>query len=245
MTTGDAPPHSPQCDTEGPTNGETQDNGDARDAHEPSREIEDSQQRKPEQSKLVQREIKGHDGTQDVDDDRLLYYIKWLDYPDSDNTWEPEENLLPHCRDALQQYFDANGGEDKVKLGLRKAKSKASLKEETPKRSVPRRSATKHSTPPETEPPTKRRKTDEQTKTWTPKAHDWTPDVEKIELIERDEAGQLQVYIRFTQNRTAKVSIDKVKKHCPVPMLEFFQAHLKFKPDSPEDGDEDDEADGD
>ncbi|RMD40733.1 hypothetical protein DV735_g4414, partial [Chaetothyriales sp. CBS 134920] len=222
----------PEIDTfilpgDSPTNGEAHANGDAGDAHKPSGEKE-------------QRKGKGHDH-------RILYYIKWLGYSEAENTWEPEENLLPHCHDALQQYFAQNGGEDKVKSGLKKARSRVSVKQETPKRSVRGRSATKHSTPSETEPPTKRRKTEEPPTTWTPRAHDWTPDVEKIELIERDESGQLQVYIRFTQNRTAKVSIDKVRQHCPVPMLDFFQAHLKFKAadDPDEDGDSEEGAGGD
>ncbi|RMZ80927.1 hypothetical protein DV737_g2723, partial [Chaetothyriales sp. CBS 132003] len=181
----------------------------------------------------------------------ILYNIKWHGYPDSENTWEPEENLLPHSRDALQQYFDQNGGEDKVKAGLKKAKPEAKSASKSASKlaskSVSKSAASsKRSTPLDAEPAAKRRKAeDEPPKTWTPKTHDWTPDVDKIELIERDETGQLQVYIRFTRNRLAKVSMDAVKKHCPVPMLDFFQAHLKFKPDDGEDAGAGEEGDDD
>ena len=33
---------------------------------------------------------------------KLQYLVKWLGYPDSDNTWEPVENL--HADDLTQDY---------------------------------------------------------------------------------------------------------------------------------------------
>ena len=34
------------------------------------------------------------------------YLVKWKEYPESENSWEPVENLLPNCSRMLQQFQD-------------------------------------------------------------------------------------------------------------------------------------------
>lgn len=46
-------------------------------------------------------EVEAIKGIQQIDN-RTLYLVKWKDYPDSDNTWEPEENL--DCAEAIKRY---------------------------------------------------------------------------------------------------------------------------------------------
>ena len=112
----------------------------------------------------------------------------------------------------MAKYHKAIGGEPKPQQSLKKSKSTQSL----------RRQSTEDSPAP------KRRKTDD-VETWRPKREDWEPDVEAIDTIERDESGQLLVYVLFKNGKKIKVSMEQVYKHCPRPMLRFYESHLHFK----------------
>src|SRR5229473_440362 len=53
----------------------------------------------------------------------LQYFVKWKGYPESDNTWEPAQNI--HAPDLLKKYHqrypltDKRGGTAKKKVSLR------------------------------------------------------------------------------------------------------------------------------
>lgn len=45
-----------------------------------------------------------------VTGDRTEYLIKWLNFSDEDNTWEPAENLS--CRELVEEFEEANSQND-------------------------------------------------------------------------------------------------------------------------------------
>ena len=166
---------------------------------------------------------------------KLLYEVKWQGYADAENTYEPEEHLLPyvqwtpshdsadnyscsHSRQILANYHKKIGGVPQPPM--KKSKSKQSLREAPSSDNLPA---------------SKRQKRDgthntEQVGTWLPKGNDWEDQVDKVETIERnEETNQLMAYIHFKNGKRSKITMDMVYQHCPRPMLRFYEANLKFK----------------
>lgn len=62
-----------------------------------------------------------------------------------------------------------------------------------------------------------------------PKKQDWEPEVDYVENIERATDGTLLVFLVFHNGKKLKVSMEQVYRHCPRPMLKFYESHLHFK----------------
>ncbi|EXJ89546.1 hypothetical protein A1O3_02613 [Capronia epimyces CBS 606.96] len=171
----------------------------------------------PEEDEYVVEGIRSHR----IRNGKVEYHIKWLGYEEDDNTWEPEDNLLPHAAKLLAQYQSDIGGPPTAK-NVKKVKSKQSLR---------RQSSAAGSPAP------KRRKrngaradsSSEDVGTWLPPKDDWESYIQKVETVEKNEFGQLTAYILFNNGKKTRVGMDKVYRHCPRPMLKFYEDHLKFK----------------
>ncbi|KAH0843899.1 hypothetical protein AYO21_10406 [Fonsecaea monophora] len=152
---------------------------------------------------------------------QVFYLIKWQGYSEKENTWEPEEHLLPHARQLLADYHEKIGG--RPTPSVKRAKSKQKLR--TPASTVDRPAAKR-----------RKRNTDapanpaeEALGTWLPDKENWEDLVAKVETVERDEAGKLFAYIKFKNGKRSKVLMDLIADHCPKAMLKFYEEHLKFK----------------
>ncbi|OAP65192.1 hypothetical protein AYL99_01164 [Fonsecaea erecta] len=151
-------------------------------------------------------------------EDAVYYYIKWQGYPEKDNTWEPEEHLIPHARQLLADYHEKIGGIPKPRI--KKTRSRRALREE-PSFEDPQ--------------PKKRQRRGEDASTaddsedqWLPDTEDWEPLVAKVETIESDGKGQYNAYLKFTNGKRTKVSTKLIRRHCPRPLVDFYEGHLKF-----------------
>lgn len=143
----------------------------------------------------------------------IFYRIHWKGYDSKDDyTWEPTENLET-AKAILARYHHKIGGKPEAPQSLKKQKSTPPLKRQTTDESPA---------------PKKPRKADD-AETWRPKKEDWEGDVDRIDTIERDENGQLLVFVLFNNGRKIKVSMDQIYRHCPRPMLKFYESHLHFK----------------
>ncbi|KAI8319668.1 chromo domain-like protein, partial [Martensiomyces pterosporus] len=161
------------------------------------------------------------------------YLLKWEGYPDSENTWEREENIFD--KDMLQRYWDAI--DDAKAASATKANGRR-----------PPRHSNGSATP--VSPATaarqnKRRRTsdidsdgdgdgesDESGAEPAPSsfgADDWEPHIREIETIDRVEGIGLVVYISWKNGNRTKHPVEDAYQKCPQLMLRFYEGRLRFR----------------
>ncbi|KAH9411840.1 putative chromatin organization modifier protein [Ordospora pajunii] len=173
------------------------------------------------------------------------YLLKWMGYPDADNTWEDEENIF--CKDMIQEYESkkatANANAKQSKKGnvhsseastTQKAQKRATeqVSCKTSKRSKPQKGKNGSQNSSE--------KTQEESKRKPRAKFQGTPDaqvisnsqnsaVEKVISVERsDSKNGLTVYLLFKNGENGRFPAEVVHKRYPIPLLEYYESNLVF-----------------
>lgn len=129
----------------------------------------------------------------------------------------------------LDSYFEEIGGrpEPPARLGKRKSSSHLKAASDSP---IPKRSKRTNGNDDESA-----ASLPQTTGTWTPKKENWDNDIAAIDTVERDrDTGKLWAFIYFTNKKRSKVGMELVYKHCPLPMLKFYERHLSVPIQTPE-----------
>jgi chromobox protein 1 len=129
---------------------------------------------------------------------RLHYRIRWSGFKPEDDTWELPKDISD---ELLTEYHRKRGG--------------TRHRDRAPKSRILRT------------PETFKEITDWVPNAWVPEEDNWEPYVSRITAIEKDgKTGGLVVSIQFKTGKTVKVDMANVYRHCPHPMLKFYERHL-------------------
>ncbi|OZJ04236.1 hypothetical protein BZG36_04232, partial [Bifiguratus adelaidae] len=146
------------------------------------------------------------------------YLVKWLNYPLSEASWEPEETLLEDCPEFVKEYWEKKG-----------KKSKTQSKKRTSPAARPRE---------KTKSPRLEKASKEQDViAGAPKlpiiSHDWEKDIEEIVTVAEDTNhrldGRYLVYVLWKDGTKSVHSNNTINKNAPFKMIKFYEQHIKFK----------------
>jgi chromobox protein 1 len=166
----------------------------------------------------------------------LKFEVKWEGYDKkSDRTWEPEDNLETASK-ILNEYLASVGGKEQIfaqheemmaEEAAKKSKKRgrASSGVDTPTNGAKKGRKSK-SHPLDTTPPAS-------DKGFTPPSGNWEEVVEGIDACEGTD-GKPIVYITWKTGQKSQHPLAQVYKRCPQKMLQFYEKHLVFKRNDPE-----------
>lgn len=166
---------------------------------------------------------------------RKQYLIKWVGYPDSDNTWEDIENLM--CSEMLEEYEAQLKEKRKEKDRLRYAKSTAELRKK--RRKEAKSKAAKEKT--ESANNIKDTSSDEllaiSSELMVEKkpifkqqiTNEWDADIDKVTGAFVNSAGLLEIEFVFNDGSTGSALCEEFKYKAPLKLLKFYEDNLTFR----------------
>ncbi|OJJ30493.1 hypothetical protein ASPWEDRAFT_177151 [Aspergillus wentii DTO 134E9] len=226
------PPVQDQSDDESTGGSIPYDNNDTKD-EKPEKDESDDEEENDDNDEngemYTVEKIVGHEYIKT----KLFLQVKWTGYDNpEDQTLEPEENMMEDAKEAVLEYYEAQGG--RPQRTIKKRKSMAETKPAPDKTADPkkrRRSKAATEAEPEAEAETATPTADEkEVPDWVPKTKNWENDVKNVDTIIRDsESGNLLAFLQWKNGKKAKVSIETCYERCPQKMLAFYEQHLVFK----------------
>jgi chromobox protein 1 len=142
------------------------------------------------------------------------FLIKWVGYPDSENTWEDEDNLM--CDDLVQKYF-----EDKKTQKTKPAKSKVSDVEIVSK--MPKTDKIETNTI-----NTEKEQLKPLFEMVPPITNLWHQDILKVTGASLDPDGTLQIEYVLKNGKLCTSPSEEMKFKAPLKLIEFYAENLSF-----------------
>jgi len=155
---------------------------------------------------------------------KVEYFLKWKGYPDSENTWEPHENL--DCPDLIKEFEDnlkKKKEEKSTPAGPAKKKMKPSTSSPAVKDNKREKKDDKDDDTPK---PAKQKKVD--TESVAPKGFDRKLDPEKI-IGATDSSGELMFLMKWKGTDEADlVPAKQANIKCPQIVIQFYEERLTW-----------------
>ncbi|CAG8526819.1 943_t:CDS:2 [Paraglomus occultum] len=147
----------------------------------------------------------------------LQFFLKWKGYPDSENTWEDEENVF--AQNLVEEYWEGIGGRPNTKTA-----SKSKTNGDNSSKSAPTRSDFKRKRAIDLSDEGIDTDDDFPPSYWG----SWEEEVENIETVEKTNEG-LFVYLHWKNGQRTVHDSREVNEKCPQKVISFYEKHLRFR----------------
>ncbi|KAK0629076.1 hypothetical protein B0T17DRAFT_633431 [Bombardia bombarda] len=198
-------------------------NGDiAAEAEDEDDDDDDDDDGSEEVEEYIVEKIISHKNTKTQDGP--LFKVKWEGYDSpSDETWEPEANLIENASVILEEYLESVSGRENLVQSSRKApqgkkRGRPSTGAGTPtagKRA--KRSGEESNTP-----------LSAKSVTWKPPAGSWEDHIAQLDACEDEETGKLMVYLTWKNGHKTQHETNVIYSRCPQKMLQFYERHVRI-----------------
>ncbi|MCJ1328697.1 hypothetical protein MMC10_005374 [Thelotrema lepadinum] len=199
-------------------------------------EDEEDDEDEVEETTYVVEKVLGHD----IDRNVVKYEVKWQGYDETENTWEPEENLVG-AQDILEAYFEDIGGRPSANSKAKKRGRKSNTSAvETPEPSAKKTKTGfegRRGRPPKGESSDNLAWPAANSDDWQPPKpikDAWEDLLVIVETIEVEENGSKWAFIQWVaedehgKKRTSRAPLKAVYTAAPQAMLRFYESHLVF-----------------